>query len=369
MSDHALPTRRRPFHTAVPIIAVVALVLTWNRELPMPVLALLSLILAAAVISAVHHAEVVAARVGEPFGSLTLAVAVTVIEVALIVTLMTVNPGETQALARDTVFAALMITCNGIVGLALITRTLRGGEATFNAAGAVSGLSAIAAIATFSLVIPTFTESTSGPTLTTTQLAFAAIAALVIYLIYVLVQTVRHRDYFLPDGSDDVEEQAAEAEHVAAPSNRTALISLLLLVLALVAVVGLAKTTSPLIEAGVVSAGLPPTAVAVAIALLVLLPESIAAVRAARRNRIQTSLNLAYGSAMASIGLTIPTIAVISWLFDYELILGLGPTAIVLLAATLFTGLGTVLAGRATVLQGSIHLALLGGFLVLVASP
>ena len=335
----------------------------------MPLLALLSLVLAAAVVSAVHHAEVVAARVGEPFGSLTLAVAVTVIEVALIVTLMTVNPGETQALARDTVFAALMITCNGIVGLALITRTLRGGEATFNAAGAVSGLSAIAAIATFSLVIPTFTESTSGPTLTTTQLAFAAVAALVIYLAYVLVQTVRHRDYFLPDEPDTTAGTLREDEHVTAPGNRTAIASLVLLVLALVAVVGLAKTTSPLIEAGVANAGLPATAVAVVIALLVLLPESIAAVRAARRNRIQTSLNLAYGSAMASIGLTIPTIAVISWLFDFQLILGLGPTAIVLLAATLFTGLGTVLAGRATVLQGGIHLALLGGFLVLVVSP
>lgn len=363
-----MPARRRTYHLAVPLVAVLALALSWNRDLPMPVLAVLSIVLAAAVISAVHHAEVVAARVGEPFGSLTLAVAVTVIEVALIVTLMTVNPGETQALARDTVFAALMITCNGIVGLALITRTLRGGEATFNAAGAVSGLSAIAAIATFSLVIPTFTESTSGPTLTTTQLAFAAIAALVIYLIYVLVQTVRHRDYFLPDEPDSVTDRSAEDDHVA-PDNRTALISLILLVLALVAVVGLAKTTSPLIEAGVANAGLPATAVAVVIALLVLLPESIAAVRAARRNRIQTSINLAYGSAMASIGLTIPTIAVISWLFDYQLILGLGPTAIVLLAATLFTGLGTVLAGRATVLQGGIHLALLGGFLVLVVSP
>lgn len=364
-----MPTRRRVWHSAVPVVAIIALVVTWNRELSTFSLFLTSIVLAAAIISAVHHAEVVAARVGEPFGSLTLAVAVTVIEVALIVTLMTADPFGTQALARDTIFAALMITCNGIVGLALITRTLRGGEATFNAAGAVSGLSAIAAICTFCLVLPTFTTSTAGPTLNPTQLAFAAVAALGVYLVFVLVQTVRHRDYFLPDEEGDPPDTPTDADHVVPPKGRTALASLLLLLLALIAVVGLAKVSSPLIETGVANLGLPSAAVAVAIALLVLLPESIAAIRAARRDRIQTSLNLAYGSAMASIGLTIPTIALISWLFDFQLILGLDATAIVLLAATLFTGLGTVLAGRATVLQGSIHLSLLAGFIVLVAAP
>ena len=369
MTLYALPSRRRVLHSVVPLVAVVVLVVTWNRELSTPILLATSLVLAAAVVSTVHHAEVVAARVGEPFGSLTLAVAVTIIEVALIVTLMTTDPGGTQTLARDTIFAALMITCNGIVGLSLIVRTVRGGEATFNAAGAVSGLSAIAAVATFSLILPTFTTSTTGPTLTPPQLAFAASAALVIYLVFVLVQTVRHRDYFLPDESTDTGGGLQESDHVRPPSNATALSSLVLLLIALVAVVGLAKVASPLIEVGVASAGLPTAAVAVVIALLVLLPESIAAVRAARRNRIQTSLNLAYGSAMASIGLTIPTIAVIAWLFDYQLVLGIGATGVVLLAATLFTGLGTVLSGRATVLQGSIHLSLLAGFLVLVAAP
>ena len=369
MALYALPSRRRALHLIVPVIAVTTLALTWNRELPTPVLLATSLILGAAIVSAVHHAEVVAARIGEPFGSLTLAVAVTVIEVALIVTLMTGDPQGTTTLARDTIFAALMITCNGIVGIALITRTLRGGEATFNAAGTVSGLSAIAVLATFSLILPTFTTSTTGPTLTPTQLAFAAIAALLVYLVYVLVQTVRHRDYFLPEESDGANPALLESDHVQPPSNRMAWTSVLMLAISLVAVVGLAKVCSPLIEFAVESAGLPTAAVAVAIALLVLLPESIAAVRAARRDRIQTSFNLAYGSAMASIGLTIPVIAVISWLSGYHLILGIGPTGVVLLAATLFTGLGTVLSGRATVLQGSIHLALLAGFLVLVVAP
>ena len=364
--SHREPTiPRRLWHAIVPVLAVVSLALAWGRDLPAAILALLGVALAAAVLSAVHHAEVVAARVGEPFGSLVLAIAVTVIEVALIVTLMTTDPQNTQALARDTVFAALMITCNGIVGASLLARTLRGGEVTFTAAGAVSGLSAIALLATFSLVLPTFTRSTEGPTLTTTQLAFAALAALVIYLLFVLVQAVRHRDYFLPDDADD----ASEDVHARTPTGREALLSLLLLVVALVAVVGLAKVTTPLIELGVSSLGLPRAAVAVSIALLVLLPESIAALRAARRGRVQTSLNLAYGSAMASIGLTIPTIAVMSWIFGYDLVLGIDQTAIVLLVITLFTGLGTVLAGRATVLQGGIHLFTLAGFLVLVASP
>lgn len=365
-----VPTlRRRAWHAATPIVAVASLALAWGRDLPTWVLVALGFVMAAAVLSAVHHAEVVAARVGEPFGSLVLAVAVTVIEVALIVTLMASDPAGNEGLARDTVFAAVMITCNGIVGLALLARTLRGGEATFNAAGAVSGLSAIALLATFSLVLPSFTTSTLGPTLTTTQLAFAALAALVVYLLFVFVQAVRHRDYFLPDVDDPDGDGIVEDEHVAPPSGRVALASMILLALALAAVVGLAKVTSPLIESAVRSVGLPPAAVAVSIALLVLLPESIAAVRAARRGRVQTSVNLAYGSAMASIGLTIPTIAVLSWVFGYRLELGLEPTAIVLLAITMFTGLATVLSGRATVLQGGVHLSLLAGFLVLVASP
>lgn len=363
---------RRAWHAATPIIALVCLVLAWGRSLPLVLLGVLAVVLALVVLSAVHHAEVVAARVGEPFGSLVLAVAVTVIEVALIITLMAADPAGTTGLARDTVFAALMITCNGIVGLALLARTVRGRQATFNAAGAVSGLSAIALLATFSLVLPSFTRSTAGPTLSDTQLGFAAVAALVVYLLFVFVQTVRHRDYFLPEDdephADDVVDED-EDDHASRPSSRTALVSLLLLLVALVAVVGLAKVTTPLIEGAVESAGLPTAAVAVSIALLVLLPESIAAIRAARRGRVQTSLNLAYGSAMASIGLTIPTVAVLSWVFGYQLVLGLEATSIVLLAITMFTGLATVLSGRATVLQGGVHISLLAGFLVLVVAP
>lgn len=354
---------RRHVHTIVPILAVVCLAASWGRYPSTPVLLLLTAVLGAAVLSAVHHAEVIALRVGEPFGSLVLAVAVTVIEVALIVTLMTSSANDTSSLARDTVFSALMITCNGIIGVSIVVTTLRGGTARFQASGAGAGLAAIGVLATLSLVLPTFTRSSQGPTFTVSQLALAASTALVVYLLFVFVQTVRHRDYFLPPGA------VSDDDHAPRPSGRQALASLGLLMLCLAGVVGLAKVDTPLIESVISGLGLPYAAVAVVIALLVLLPESVAAVRAAHRGRMQTSVNLAYGSAMASIGLTIPTIAVLSWVFDYNLVLGLGPTEIVLLAITVVTGILTVTPGRATLLHGGIHLSIFAAFLVLVASP
>lgn len=352
-------------HVIVPLVGAGVLALTWGRDLPYAVLGVAALVLAACVLTAVHHAEVVAARVGEPFGSLVLAVAVTVIEVALIVTLMTTTEKDTSSLARDTVFAALMITLNGMIGISLLITTLRGGTARFNASGAGSGLSAIAVLATLSLVLPTFTRSTPGPTFSTSQLAFAAIAALTVYLLFVFVQTVRHRDYFLPPAGAGT----GDDDHIDRPTTREAVISLCLLAVCLLAVVGLAKVTTPLIESGVRYLGLPLTAVAVVIALLVLLPETLAAIRAARRGRFQTSVNLAYGSAMASIGLTIPTIAVVSWIGGFDLVLGLSATEITLLAVSMVAGILTVTPGRATLLQGGVHLSLFAAFLVLVASP
>ena len=260
-----------------------------------------------------NHAEVVAHRVGEPFGSLVLAVAVTVIEVGLIVTLMVGGGPGSASLARDTVFAAVMITCNGIVGIALLIGAVRYHITMFNAEGTGAALATVTTLATLSLVLPTFTTSHPGPEFTPAQLTFAAIASLTLYAIFVVTQTVRHRDFFLPMTSAG--EVVEAEEHADPPSGPRALASLGLLLLALVAVVGLAKVETPAIKAGVAAVGFPPSFVGVVIALLVLLPETLAAARAARRDRIQTSLNLAFGSAMASIGLTIPAIAIASiWL-------------------------------------------------------
>jgi Ca2+:H+ antiporter len=352
--------------TAVPVLAIVVLAATWGSKPPALVLVLVGAFLAGAVLAAVHHAEVVAHRVGEPFGSLMLAVAVTVIEVALIVTLMVSGESsETATLARDTVFAAAMITCNGIVGLSLLVGTLRRRFAELNAEGTATALATVATLAALTLVLPTSTTSRPGPEFSSAQVAFAAVASLALYGLFVFVQTVRHRDYFLPVGASADDPQA----HAAPPSERAALVLLGLLVVALVAVVGLAKIESPAIEDAVGAAGAPQSAVGVVIALLVLLPETLAAVRNALHDRMQTSFNLALGSAMASIGLTIPAIAVASIWLDGPLVLGLGSTQTVLLAITVVvTGL-TVLPGRASLQESGVHLVLFASFLFLAVVP
>ena len=346
----------------MPALAVVMLVATWGSKPADPILVIAGVLLAGAVLAAVHHAEVVAHRVGEPFGSLVLAVAVTVIEVALIVTLMVAGGKDTSTLARDTVFAAVMISCNGIIGLSLLTATLRHRVAAFNAEGSATALATVATLATLSLVLPTFTTSAPGPEFTGSQLAFAAVSSLVLYGLFVVVQTVRHRDYFLPVG-------AGPDDHAEPPSNRDTLTSLGLLGVALVAVVGLAKLESPPIEDAVEAVGAPHSAVGVIIALLVLLPETLAAVRNARQDRVQTSFNLALGSAIASIGLTIPVIALASIWLDGPLVLGLGATQMVLLAITVAVASLTVLPGRATLQEGGVHLVLFASFLFLAFVP
>ncbi|WP_280431530.1 calcium:proton antiporter [Nocardia brasiliensis] len=351
----------------IPLLAAVALALTWGRSLSGVAVIVVAAALIGAVLAAVYHAEVVAHRVGEPFGSLVLAVAVTVIEVALIVTLMISGGDKAASLARDTVFAAVMITCNGIVGLALLVGALRRRVAVFNAEGTGAALATVATLATLSLVLPTFTTSTPGPEFSAAQLAFAAVASLALYGLFVMVQTVRHPDDFLPVEGDGV--VTDDDAHETRPTVRAALLSLLLLFVALVCVVGLAKVVSPSIESAVASAGLPPSAVGVVIALLVLLPETLAAFNAARRDRVQISLNLALGSAMASIGLTIPVIAVATIWLDGPLVLGLGATQMVLLGLTVVVGTLTVVPGRATLLQGGVHLALFSAFVFLAASP
>jgi Ca2+:H+ antiporter len=361
----------------VPVVGVVVLAATWTGKDPTwVVLVVVGACLAGAVPAAVHHAEVVAHRVGEPFGALVLAVAVTVIEVGLIVMLMVTGESDTSTLARDTVFAAVMITCNGILGLSLLVGSLRRGTATFNAEGTASALATVLTLATLSLVVSRFTTSEAGPEFSGEQLAFAATASLALYMLFVFVQTVRHPDFYQPvegdaDGDgvpdDEADDEADDEEHD--PTTQEALVSLGLLLLALVGVVGLAKIETPAIEDAVDAIGAPPSAVGVVIALLVLLPEAVTAVRNARRSRMQVSLNLALGSAMASIGLTIPSIAVASIWIDGPLVLGLGSTQIVLLAITAVVGALTVLPGRATLQEGGVHLALLAAFLFLAVNP
>jgi Ca2+:H+ antiporter len=326
------------------------------------VAAVAGVVLIATVFAAVYHAEVVAHRTGEPFGTLVLALAVTVIETALIVSVMLAVPADNAALARDTIFAAVMIVCNGIVGGCLLWGGARHHEQAFQPLGAGAALAVLAALTVLTLVLPNFTTTTPGPTLSMPQLAFDGSVSLVLYCAFVFVQTVRHRDYFLPVGG-------GEEAHAPPPSNRTALLSAGLLLVALVAVVGLAKALTPTLELGVATLGLPRAMVGIVIAALVLLPEGLAALRAARSDRLQTSLNLALGSALATTGLTIPAVAVVAIMLGQPLELGLAPKEEVLLMLTLFVSVITLGTGRTTVLQGVIHLVIFAIFMFFAMLP
>jgi Ca2+:H+ antiporter len=338
-------------------------------------LVLAAIALAFAVFAAVHHAEVVAHRVGEPFGTLVLAIAVTVIEVALIVSVMLSGGPDKAGLPRDTVFAAIMICSGAIVGLCLLVGGLRHHVQNFQLQGAAAALAILCALSVLTMVLPNFTSTVVGPTLSTSQLIFVGVISLVLYVTFVFVQTIRHRDYFLPfepeatpaSSADGIEEE--NAPHAPPPTNGEAWLAVFFLLLSLVSVVGLAKLLSPAVEAGVAAMGAPEALVGVVIAALVLLPEGLAALRAARANRLQTSLNLALGSALASIGLTIPTVAVVSIVIGQPIALGLAPKEITMLALTLLVSVITLGTGRSTVLQGVVHLVIFAAFLFLSVVP
>lgn len=360
MTQGALPPW---WSTVVPALGVLAAGLGIAFELDTALALASAGVLIATVFAAVHHAEVVAHRIGEPYGTLVLAVAVTVIEVALIVSVMLSDPAAKSGLARDTVFAAVMIVCNGIVGLSLLAGGVRHFEQGFHQQGASAALAVLAALTILTMIVPNVTVSAPGAQFSPAQLIFAGAVSLILYGSFVFVQTIRHRDYFLP-----VESHSDDA-HAEPPSNPKALISLALLVVALAVVVGLAKLLTPQLEAGLKDLAAPKGVVGIAIAAIVLLPEGLAALRAARANRLQTSLNLALGSALASIGLTIPAVAAVALIFDFPLQLGLGMKDSILLALTLILGVVTLGTGRTTVLQGIVHLVVFAAFIFFALVP
>lgn len=322
-----------------------------------------AVLLIATVLVAVYHAEVIAHRIGEPYGALVLALSVTLIEVSLIISMMMSGNVESTELARDAVFATVMIVCNGVIGLCLLVGAWKHHALAFRVEGTMPSLSVLATLATMSLVLPDFTFTTEGPTFSSAQLMFAGIVSLMLYGVFLFVQTIRHREYFLPADVPN------EEPHGELPSVRRTLASFGLLVLSLVAVVGLADTLAPTIEQTVHNAGLPQAVVGIAIAVIVLLPETMASVRAARRNQMQIAFNLALGSALATIGLTIPTIAFLSIGLGLSIDLGLPPKEVALLALTLVLATMTLSTGRATILQGAVHLVVFSVFLFLAMVP
>ncbi len=347
----------------IPIAACVVLAAVWTQPLGWVLVSVVSALLIAVVLIGVHHAEVVALRVGEPFGTLILALAVTIIELALIGSMMISGASTASTLARDTVFSTVMIVCNGVVGVCLLAGGLRHHTLEFRIEGASHALAVLAPLTTLALVLPTFTTTAPGPFYSPSQLAFAGVSSMVLYGVFVFVQTVRHRDYFLPVGA------GADDAHAAPPSRAVALTSVVLLFVSLVAVVGLAKKLAPNIEAALLQMSAPPSVVGIAISMLVLLPETWAALRAALRNRMQTSLNLALGSALATIGLTIPAVAALSVVLGIPLELGLRPTETVLLTLTLLVSVITFASGRSTLMHAVVHLVMFAAFLFLAFVP
>jgi Ca2+:H+ antiporter len=274
--------------------------------------------------------------------------------------------GESAAtLARDTVFAAVMIILNGLVGICILIGALRHKEQVFQQTGVSAALGTICALTVLTLVLPNFTLSKPGPVYAPSQLGFVAVISFMLYATFVTVQTVRHRDYFLPDKTVASDQEA----HALPPSNRQTSLSALLLVACLGAVVLLAKTLAGPIESAVAAAGAPRAVVGVIIATLVLLPESIAALRASLANRLQTSLNLGLGSALATIGLTIPAVAALSLIAGLPIALGLDAKSTVLLFLTLVVSTLTLGTGRTTVLQGAVHLMIFAVYLFTTIVP
>ena len=363
--DPPRPAPRMPAWTwVIPVLAMVLLAAASFAGVGLALAVVCGAGLVGAVIAAVHHAEVIAHKVGEPFGTLVLAVAVTVIEASLILSMMLAGGAELATLPRDTIYAAVMIICNGVVGICVLIGGIAHREQSFRVEGSGAGLAALIVMSALSLVLPIFTTTTPSGTYSLSQLAFVAVAATALWAIFVFVQTVRHRDYFLPVAS-----ASNPGAHAEPPTGRQAAASFVLLAVSLVAVVGLAKMLSPGIERAVASAGAPRAVVGIVIAMLVLLPETWAAARAAHANRLQTSINLAIGSALASIGLTIPVVVLATVMFDIPLVLGLDPKDLVLLAVTFLVSAVTLGSGRTHLMHGAVHLVMFAAFLELAFVP
>lgn len=349
--------------TVAPLFGALTLVLVLlGFAVPAPVTALA---IGVSVLAAVHHAEVIAHRVGEPFGTFLFAIAVTVIEVGLIVSVMRADPDSGMALARDTVMAAIMIILGGVTGACLLLGGIRHGEQRYRQSGVSAALATLAALSVITLILPNHVTTVAGPFYATAQLAFVGIVSLVLYATFVLVQTVRHRNYFLPSDCAP----APRDTPAPLPSAVLATASAVLLVVSLFSIVFLAGELAPTVEAGLQSIGAPKALVGVIIAGIVLLPEGLAAMRAAAANRLQTSLNLALGSALATIGLTIPVVATIAILSDWQLVLGVNGTNEVLLALTLLVSTLSLSTGRTTIMQGALHVMLFAIFLFMLIVP
>ncbi|MEQ8653888.1 MAG: hypothetical protein RIC87_15600 [Kiloniellales bacterium] len=345
----------------------------WLKDLSDPLLAgglfvwLFGVMLWAA-FSVVRHADALAELVGEPYGTLILTLAVTGIEASLIASIM-LTGASAPTMARDTMFAVLMIVLAGLVGLALILGGLRHREQDYNLQGARAFLTVLLPLGVCALILPRFTVSTEGASFSPGQALFFATLTVLLYGVFLAIQTVRHRGFFQqpppPEDSGLVVEDVAHGHGPVRPLPYHAV----MLLATLVPIVLLSKRLAGVLDYGIVQVGAPISLGGVIIALLVLAPESMAAIKAALANRLQRSVNLLLGCAVATIGLTIPAVLVIGLIFDQEVILGLDDSRIVLLSLTLVVCTLTFGGVRTSLLQGAVHFVLFLVFLMLVFSP
>ncbi len=356
---------------AFPLLAVAFVVVApyvgFTGELPtsalsMALSAAMLVIMLGAIFAAVHHADVIAHRAGEPYGTLILTLAVTIIEVALIESIV-LTPNSSPALARDTVFAVIMVVCNGLVGLCVLVGGLRHHEQEFQMSGAGVYLHVLGALSILTLVLPNYTQTVTGPYFSNGQLIFVSIITVILYATFLFIQTSRHTDYFR------AEDKTTPDGHHVYPSNRAVVTSAVALLVALVGVILLAKKFALILEAGLSRVGAPPAVAGIIIAVIVLAPESISAVRAAYRDVLQKSVNLALGSSLATIGLTIPAVAITNIIIGKQIQIGISERDTLLLALTLFLSVLTFGSGRTNIMTGLVHLIVFATFIFLVFVP
>ena len=321
------------------------------------------LLLFGSVLAAVHHAEVIAHKVGEPYGTIILAICITILEVGLIISFMLSGGEGAMTYARDTVFAAVMLILNGILGACIWIGAAKYKEQFFMRSSGTTYLVSLVAILVLTLILPNYTSSVRGPFYTEAQLIFVSLACLVIYGTFLRVQTVRHRNFFV------IEEEDHTTHEADPPSLPKTFLSLGLLLVSLAVVIFMAKGLSPVIEDFVESIGSPRALVGVIIATVVLLPEGFAAIRAAKNNQIQTSINLGLGSALATVGLTIPVVSMVCIWFDIPFVLGLDMKSIILLALSVFIVMLSLSRGKTNIMYGAVLIVNLAAYIFTVIVP
>jgi Ca2+:H+ antiporter len=319
-----------------------------------------------AAFSVVRHADCLAIKCGEPYGTLILTLSAISIEVVMISTAM-LHGANNPTLARDAMFAVIMIALNGLVGLSLLLGGLRHREQHYNLQGVNSYLNIIMTLAVLGLVLPSFTTSTSGPTHSVSQGIFVALTSLVLYAIFLLIQTMRHSQYFM-ESTDVVVALTKSTHHHQLQVRSTGFHAVILLVYLGVVVLLSEKFAIPL-DNSIERFGMPQAFGGAIVACLVLAPEGIGAIEATLRNQLQRSVNILLGSVLATIGLTIPAVLTIGLITHRSIVLGVQGGNLPLLLLTLAVSVVTFTSGKTNVLQGCIHLLLFGVFVLLIFAP